>query len=197
MQSGALVVAGRSIGLSNFTGCEPESSISLTFQGLLIWESSLVETFRGSFLRLFHFPAVVVGSSMSILHLLHNLSPILSEKAWRKRNTGVCWLIKALSTSWAARSANSKWMPYICRQLGSFLFSYVELNTGGMLPCFSFVPHHHLWILLGVTPWIHPSQHLCMRARFWGNGRLVNHYRRGSFVFSGHQTNVKLSPPIL
>ena len=77
MRSGALVVAGHSMGLSNFIGREPESSIWLTFQSLLIWESSLVEALKASFLTLFYFPVVVVGFSMSILHLVYNLSPIL------------------------------------------------------------------------------------------------------------------------
>ena len=69
------------MGLSNFTGREPDTSICLSFQSLLIGESSLVERFRASFVRLFHFLVVVVRSSMSILHLLYNLCPNLSEKA--------------------------------------------------------------------------------------------------------------------
>ena len=64
MRSRALVV-GRSMGPSNFTRREPESSICLTFQSLLIWELSLVETFRAPVLTLFHFPVVVVGSCKS------------------------------------------------------------------------------------------------------------------------------------
>ena len=196
MRSGALVVAC-SMGLSNFAGHEPESSICLTFQSLLIWESSLVETFRASFLGLFHFPVVVVGSLMSILHLLNNLSPILYEKGCRKSNTqNIDWSMLCPPADPLVLRIR-KWLPYICRQLGSFLFSYLELNNRGMLPCFSFSPHNHLWILLRVRPWIHPSQDLCMRARFWGNGWLVYHFKGGSCLFSGHQTNLKLSLPIL
>jgi len=65
-----------------------------------------VQILSDSLRRLVHTLAVDAVSSLSMLHRLHSLSPILSEKACKNINTLVCSLMISLDTKSVERSAN-------------------------------------------------------------------------------------------